>query len=49
VLNGLIVFSSGIGSLLVRKSIERRTRTDSPKVLSEAWRSMLAQMPSPPS
>ena len=29
-LNGLIVFSSGIGSLLVRKSIERRTRTDSP-------------------
>ncbi len=31
VLDGLLVFSSGIGSLLVRKSIERRTRTDNPK------------------
>ena len=29
-LNGLIVFSSGIGSIFVRKSIERRTSTENP-------------------
>lgn len=36
VLNGVFVFSSGIGSLLVRKSIERRTRTDSPNSIERS-------------